>query len=150
MRTFERPNTVDLTISMFTAFGYFNDKSEDLLVLKRLHRSLMSGGVLVLDVVSKERLAKHFDATSSSKAEDGSLLITRREICDDWTRIRSEWILLKGDEARSFEAQINVYSGQELRDRLEGEGFEAVKLYGDLEGNEYGLNVKRLIAVARK
>ena len=150
MRIFERPETFDLAINMFTAFGYFEDKSEDLQVLERLHNSLVSGGILVIDVISKEWLAGHFEAASSSEAEDGSLLITRREIIDDWTRIRSEWILLKGDEAMSFDALINIYSGQELRDRLESVGFEDVELFGDLDGNEYGLNVKRLIAVARK
>jgi len=150
MRTFERPTAFDLAINMFTAFGYFEDKSEDLQVLKLIHSSLVPGGVLVIDVISKEWLAGHFEATSSSKTEDGSLLITRREIIDDWTRIRSEWILIKGAEVKSFESQITVYSGQELRDRLEGVGFEIVELYGDLEGNEYGMDTKRLIAVARK
>jgi SAM-dependent methyltransferase len=150
MRTFDRPDAYDLAINMFTAFGYFDDKSEDLQVLKRLYSSLVPGGVLVIDVVSKEWLAKHFEATSSTKAEDGSLLVTRREIIDDWTRIRSEWILLKDVEVKSFEAQITVYSGQELRDRLEGVGFGSVELFGDLDGDEYGTDAKRLIAVARK
>lgn len=150
MHTFERLNAFDLAINMFTAFGYFEDKSEDLQVLKQLHSSLVPGGVFVIDVISKEWLARHFEATSSSKEDDGALLITRREIIDDWTRVRSEWILLKGAEAKSFEAQITIYSGQELRDRLESVGFKSVELYGNLEGNEYGMDVKRLIAVARK
>jgi hypothetical protein len=47
-------------------------------------------------------------------------------------------------------SQINVYSGQELKGFLEEVGFGSVALYGDLEGNEYGIDVKRLIAVARK
>jgi SAM-dependent methyltransferase len=150
MRTFERPNSFDLAINMFTAFGYFEDKSEDLQVLNQLHNSLVPGGVLVIDVISKEWLARHFEATSSSKTEEGSLLINRREILDDWTRIRSEWILLKDAEVKSYESKITIYSGQELRDRLESVGFKSVELYGDLEGNEYGTEVKRLIAVARK
>ena len=150
MRTFERPNSFDLAINMFTAFGYFEDKSEDLQVLKQLHNSLVLGGVLVIDVISKEWLARHFEATSSSKTEEGFLLINRREIFDDWTRIRSEWIILKDSAVKSFESKITIYSGQELRDRLESVGFKIVELYGDLEGNEYGTEVKRLIAVARK
>jgi SAM-dependent methyltransferase len=150
MRALEHPDVFDFAINMFTAFGYFDDKSEDLRVLRRLYGSLVPGGVLVIDVISKEWLAKQIEATSSSKAADGSLMITRREIVDDWTRIRSEWILLKGAEVKSFQAQVTVYSGQELRDRLEGVGFKGVELCGDLEGNEYGTEVKRLIAVARK
>jgi SAM-dependent methyltransferase len=150
MRSFERPDTFDFAINMFSAFGYFEDKSEDIQVLKRLNLNLVSGGVLVVDTVGKEWLAKHFDATSSSREEDGTLLVTRREIVEDWTQIRSEWILIRGEGVKSFESKINVYSGQELRSLLERVGFESVELYGDLQGNEYGIDVKRLIAVARK
>src|SRR5262249_51863200 len=40
--------------------------------------------------------------------------------------------------------------GQELRDRLECVGFGDVKLYRNLQGEEYGFAAERLIAVARK
>jgi SAM-dependent methyltransferase len=150
MRSFERSETFDIAINMFSAFGYFEDKSDDIQVLERLYSSLAPGGVLVIDVVGKEWLARHFEATSSNKAEDGTLMITRREIIEDWTRIRSEWIQLKDGEATTFVSQINVYSGQELKVFLEDVGFGSVALYGDLEGNEYGIDVQRLIAVARK
>jgi SAM-dependent methyltransferase len=150
MREFERPGAFELAINMFTAFGYFDDKSEDLRVLGRLRTSLAAGGALVLDVIGKEWLARHFEATSSSQSEDGALVITRKEIFDDWTRIRNEWILLKGGEARSYKFHHTIYSGQELRDRLEAAGFQAMRLYGDLKGNGYGIDAERLIAVARK
>jgi SAM-dependent methyltransferase len=150
MRSFERKDAFDLVINMFTAFGYFDDKSEDLEVLKRVHDSLKQDGILVIDVVSKEWLAKHFMPTSSSRSEDGTLVINRREIFDDWTRIRNEWILLSGETVESFEFHHTIYSGQELKDRLTQAGFSSVALYGDLEGNSYGIEARRLIAVARK
>ena len=110
----------------------------------------MAGGALVIDVVGKEWLARHFEATSSTKHEDGSLMINQREVFDDWTRIRNEWILLRGGDVQTFEFHHTVYSGQELRDRLEDAGFQSVKLYGDLDGSPYGPDAKRLIAVGRK
>ena len=48
-----------------------------------------------------------------------------------------------------FRFQHTVYSGQELRDRLLDAGFSDVKLFGGLDGSEYGLNARRLVAVAR-
>jgi SAM-dependent methyltransferase len=150
MREFERPQAFDLAINMFTAFGYFDDKSEDLRVLSRLWASLTSGGALLIDVISKEWLARHFEATSSSEREDGSMVVNRKEIFDDWTRMRNEWILIQSGEARSFKFHHTIYSGQELRERLEATGFQGVELYGDLEGNPYGIDAERLVAVARK
>jgi SAM-dependent methyltransferase len=150
MRSFEREDAFDLVVNMFTAFGYFDDKSEDLEVLKLVHSNLKQDGILVIDVISKEWLAKHFMPTSSTKTEDGALVINRREIFDDWTRIRNEWILLRGESVETFEFHHTIYSGQELKDRILEAGFSNVTLYGDLEGNSYGTEARRLIAAARK
>jgi hypothetical protein len=51
---------------------------------------------------------------------------------------------------KTFKFHHTVYSGQELRDRMERAGFVAVKLHGSLDGDEYGPNAERLVAVARK
>jgi len=56
----------------------------------------------------------------------------------------------EGQPRRTFKFDSTVYSGQELRDRLESAGFSEVQLYGSLSGDPYGLDAERLIAVARK
>ena len=48
----------------------------------------------------------------------------------------------------SFESRIELYSGQDLKSLLEGVDFDNTKLYGDLDGNEYGIDAKRLVAKA--
>lgn len=150
MRDFVRPETYHLVLSMFTSFGYFDDKQEDVLVLRNMFASLKSGGVCVIDVVGKEWLAKVLQPTRSEVLPDGGLFIQRHEIYDEWTRIRNEWILLRRGRSRSFKFHHTIYSGQELRDRLEGVGFRKVRLYGNLDGEEYGPNAQRLIAVGYK
>ena len=150
MRDFVRPGAFDLALSMFTSFGYFDNQAEDVAVLRKLHTSLRPGGVLLLELAGKEWLAKVFLATSSEILPDGTMLVQRREIFDDWTRIRNEWILIRGGQARSFKFHHTLYSGRELKDRLLLAGFASVKLYGSLAGEEYGPAAKRLIAVARK
>jgi hypothetical protein len=37
-----------------------------------------------------------------------------------------------------------------LKDRLDPVGFKRMKLFADLDGSEYGLNAKRLVAAAWK
>jgi SAM-dependent methyltransferase len=150
MRTFVRPDSFDLVINMFTSFGYFDDKDEDVLVLRNIYESLRDGGVFLIDVIGKEYLAKVFQPTVSYSTPNGTTLVQRHEVFDDWTRLRNEWILLRGDEATKFSFHHTVYSAQELKDRLRASGFGSVDVYGDLEGNEYGINANRLIAVGRK
>jgi hypothetical protein len=52
--------------------------------------------------------------------------------------------------AESFTFEHTIYSGRELKDLLIEAGFAQVTLHGDLEGGAYGLDAKRLIAVAHK
>jgi len=150
MRNFRRPEAFDLALSMFTSFGYFENKEDDLKVLRNIFDSLVNGGACLIDIVGKEWLAKHFLPTSSNELPDGSLMIERREIYDDWSRIRNRWILLKEGMAAEFCFHHTLYSAQELKDRLGHVGFERIRICGDLEGNEYGTEAKRLIAIAWK
>jgi SAM-dependent methyltransferase len=150
MRDFVRPDTYRLVLNMFTAFGYFDKKDEDRLVLRNIFTSLKPGGACLIDVFGKERLAKGFQDTTAVRYPDGTLLIQLHEIFDDWTRIRNEWILLKGNRVRRFKFHHTIYSGQELKDMLRTAGFAEVKLFGDLDGQPYGPDAPRLVAVARK
>ena len=43
-----------------------------------------------------------------------------------------------------------IYSGLELRDRMERAGFADVGLHGNLRGDAYGPDSERLIAVGHK
>ena len=49
----------------------------------------------------------------------------------------------------SFKFHYTVYSGLELRDRLEQAGFTDIKLYGSLAGAPHGPAAERLIVTAR-
>ena len=150
MRDFVRPEAFDLALSLYTSFGYFDDKEDDRRVLRNVLASLKPGGVFLIDVIGKEVLARLHQPTVSQTLADGSTLVQRHEVFDDWTRVRSEWTLIRRGRARTFRFHHTIYSGQELRDRMEAAGFLEVKLYGDLDGHEYGSGAQRLVVVARK
>lgn len=150
MRDFVRADSFGLVLSMYTSFGYFDNKQQDLAVLENMFASLRPGGVCLIDVIGKERLAKILQPATSTSLPDGSMLVQRPEIFDEWTRVRNEWLLLRNGRVKSFKFHHTIYSGQELRDRMERAGFIAVRLYGNLDGGEYGPNAERLIAVGRK
>jgi SAM-dependent methyltransferase len=150
MRDFVRPGAFDLVISMFTSFGYFDDKGEDARVLENMFASLRPGGACLIEVLGKERLAKVLQATTSSDLPDGTVVVERHKIFDDWTRIGNQWLIVRDGRVKTFKFHHTIYSGQELRDRLERAGFVDVRLHGNLDGDEYGPNAERLIAIGRK
>jgi SAM-dependent methyltransferase len=150
MRIFVRPNAFDLAISLFTSFGYFADDRDDLRILQNLFTSLKPGASLVMDVVSKERIAKVLQPTASQRAPDGTLRVQRHEITDDWTRVRNEWLFIKGDRVRTFTFSLRIYAGQELKALVAAAGFRKVTLYGALDGRPYDADAERLVVVAVK
>jgi SAM-dependent methyltransferase len=150
MRDFVRPGCYALVLSMFTSFGYFDDKQEDLQILQNIFTCLQPGGACLIEVLGKEHLARILQPTISTVMPDGTILVERHEIFDDWTRVRNEWILIRNGRAKCFKFHHTIYSGEELRDRLHRAGFANVTLYGNLDGDDYGPNAERLIAVARK
>ena len=150
MRQFLRPAVFDLACSLFTSFGYFADEEDDRRVLRNVHKSLKAGGVFVLEMLGKERLARVWQSAQCTDYPDGALLLQRPQLRDDWTRVHNEWTLLKDGRARTFHFEHAVYSGRELKDRLLTCGFSEVRLFGDLQGAPYGLDAARLVAVARK
>jgi len=150
MRDFVRENAFDLALNIFTSFGYFQDKNDNLKVLGNVFRSLKPGGIFLLDVNGKEIAARRLQSTIGEVMDDGSLRVERPEVLDDWTRIRNEWIIIQGEKTKTFRFDLFVYSGQELKEMLERAGFIAVQLYGSFDAEPYGLEAQRLIALARR
>lgn len=150
MRRFRHPSAFDLACSLFTSFGYFADETDDLRVLRNVRESLRDGGVFVIDVISKERVARNWKDSLVTEFPDGALLLQRPQVRNDWSRLENEWVLVKDGRSRSFRFEHTIYSGRELKDRLVACGFEHVQLYGDLAGSCYGVDAQRLVAVARK
>jgi SAM-dependent methyltransferase len=150
MRRFSRPAAFDLIINLFTSFGYFDNQTDDVHVLELVRENLRPGGVFVLEMVSKERLARAFQATTSTELPNGDVLFERHEVVDDWTRIRNRWTLVRAAGTRAFEFTHRIYSGQEMKNLLAAVGLSGPRIYGDLDGRSYGFDAQRLVAVARR
>jgi SAM-dependent methyltransferase len=150
MRDFVRADTYDLALSLFTSFGYFDDKREDEAVLRHVLTSLRPGGACLIDMVGKERVARTLETTTSDVLSNGSMLVQRHEVFDDWTRIRNDWVVVRKGRAKNFSFHHTLYSGEELRTLMERVGFVEVELHGSFAGAPYDIHATRLVAVGRK
>ena len=151
MVSFVRPERYDLIVNLFTSFGYFKLQVEETQALRNMVDSLADGGCIVMDLMGKEALAERMQRDRQPTEErSDALLIQRIDVLDDWGRARSEWILVRGDTAERFHFEHVLYSGQELRERLNWAGLSDVRLFGDFDGRPYGPGAKRLIALGRR
>ncbi len=150
MRSYVEKERFDLALNLFSSFGFFDNEAEDRLVLHNLFTSLKKGGVIVLDTVGKEILARNFRSTISHRYDDGALLVNRHEVVDDWRRIRNEWLLIKEEKIRRYTFHFRCYSAKELVMLLGSVGFRQTEGFGSLDMTPYDDKAKRLVVVARK
>jgi len=148
MRDFVRPGAFDLALSLFTSFGYFDTREEDLAVLRNVRASLKQDGVFVIDVMSKEFLISQGCATHWEQWPGGEIHVHHYDVSPGWGRLRVQWLLIDGERARRFEFEHNLYSGQELAALLERAGFADVRIFGSLDGTPYDAAATRLVARA--
>ena len=149
MRRFHRPDAFDAALSMFTSFGYFEDPAENRQVLVNVNRSLKDNGVLLVELMGKEVLARIFTERDWSE-DEGAFLLQERQVSRNWSWMENRWILLQGAERHEFKISHWLYAASELTTLLMACGFGAVGIFGDLEGAPYDHTAKRLVAVARK
>ena len=149
MRTFRRPGAFDAAINLFTSFGYFDDPEEDRRVLENIYASLKPDGKLLLDVMGKEVLARIFRPRDWQE-HNGVLFLEERRLIEGWSRIETRWIIIRDGEREEFTLSLRLYSGAELRALLQEVGFRRTWLFGDLDGEPYDQDARRLVALAEK
>jgi len=149
MRNFCRPSTFDAVINVYTSFGYFENPQEDRQVAMNISRSLKPGGVLVMEMMGKEVLARVFQERSWHE-EDGVLILEERKIRNGWDWIDSRWILFQDGRRIEKTVSLRLYSAAELTSLLATCGFARAEVYGDLAGSAYDHTAKRLVVVGHK
>lgn len=152
MRGFERPESFDGAINLFTSFGYFEDPADDLRVARHLCASLRPGGKLVLDAIGKEPLAREFRERDWHwvDRDQGVILLEERTLSPDWDRVIFTWTLVRASGRRSETLSLRLYSGTEISALFREAGFGRITLCGGLDGRPYDHKAARLVMVATK
>ncbi|WP_431781952.1 class I SAM-dependent methyltransferase [Streptomyces chumphonensis] len=148
-RTYRAPGAFDVVLNLFTSFGYFEDPADNARVLRTLHDCLTPGGTLVLDLAGKELLARRVTPPKVvRRGED--LMVQTDTVLDDWARLRSDWVLVRGERVTRASLVWFVYSAVELRRLAEEAGFGQVEVFGGFDGRPYDEHADRLVLRGRR
>ncbi|MFH1755083.1 MAG: class I SAM-dependent methyltransferase, partial [Candidatus Latescibacterota bacterium] len=149
MRNYRKDNTYDLAVSLYTSFGYFEDPADDRRVTENLHGSLKPGGVLLMDLIGKEALARVFRERDWYE-EDDCIVMQERTLGKNWGWVNNHWIILRDKDRTDLRFSHRLYSASEMTALLKDSGFEDVRIYGGYDAGPYDHTATRLVAVARK
>lgn len=149
MREYCQPNSFNVVMNLFGSFGYFEDSDDDRQVVKNMYASLYSGGKFLIETMGKEILARGFQERDWSEEGD-TLVLAERKPHQDWSRMQTRWIVIKGNQRVEHTVSVRSYSAVELSSLLADCCFANVQVYGDLEGIDYDQQAKRLVVIGTK
>lgn len=128
----------DVTLNLFSSFGYFATDAANRRVLRELKSTLKAGGKLVLQVVERDWLMSIYQPITW-KSENGQLTVEVRRYDPKTHYNESQSIVLnqKTGQARTYYHRIRLYSKPEMVAMLKAVGFKKVTVFGSAEGEKF-------------
>ncbi len=148
MRQIDYENEFDRVMLIFTAFGYFED-NENLLVVQKIAKALKPGGLLVFDSINRDTCLKGF--LPFIVVEKGNDLMIDRNSLDSLTgRQYNRRFVIRNGIRKDKPFSVRLYNPNEIRDLLYKAGLELYQFYGGYDLQPVSQDARRLVVVARK
>ena len=149
----ERP--CDAAVNWFTSCGYDDRDEVNVRMLRCAFDSIRPGGRFVVDYQNLPKVFRRFQHRSWHGADPASTdsVIVAEQPVPDFARgmIDSVWTFIHPDGRREQrQCSTRMYMPHEIVGLLKQCGFGDVELFGSIEGEAFGLDTPRCIAVARK
>lgn len=142
--------TFDAVLNLFTTFGYFLDDSENVDVLRNVHRMLKTGGLFMQDFMNSELVRMNLVPSEEGEYEKIHYHIERKiENSMVFKTIRFSGADL--DEPLEFTERVKLYDLDWFEKELEANGFDLLTIYGNYRGGSFIKNESsRLIMLSQK
>jgi SAM-dependent methyltransferase len=139
----------DAVVNMFTAFGYFED-DENRLVLERIAAALVPGGALLMEVGNPVSVFARFEARGWHALSDGTVMLEERVYDAPRGRFETCWTFVHGGGRRERRFSHRAYTAPELGTMAEAAGLAVERFWGGFDGSELEMGSRRIVMLARK
>ena len=145
----------EAAISMFTSFGYFDRREDDLAIFRGVHRALRPRGRFLVDFFNADQVRATL--VESENRDDGTMAVSiERRIADGpfgpcvFKRIEAK-DSISGRDLSSFEERVRLYTPDEVEALLTEAGFSLVgERMGHVDGRAYDAEAPRFVRVAER
>lgn len=144
-----KDGSFDLTLIMFTSFGYFDDE-DNFRVLQEAYRVLDRDGVLVLDLPNYSRISRNFSANRETLLKDGTIIRYTRRIVGKYL-IEERFRIKENQQPENLlPIKLRIYTAGEITGLCQNAGFKEV-ITVDQDLKEFSPNnSRRLWVIATK
>jgi len=143
----------DAVVSLDGAFGQLPGDRDDLRCLEAARRALKPGGKLLVDILNKEWLMRHFEPNSWERPEESKNAVVLDRISFDFEKGRLDdhrtIVLADGKRMPSF-LSARLYTLTELKSQIQRAGLIYRQSWGGFDGSAYGMDSPRLAVLAER
>lgn len=140
-------NSFHGVLNMFTSFGYFPDREENLSILAEVERLLRQGGWFFFDYLHSEEVLGSL--VESGERRVGRHVVREQRSYDDASRILTKRVEIVGDGERgAWDEKLYLFTPREIEAGLARAGFDTRRRFGDYDGAPFDRHSKRLIVYA--
>jgi SAM-dependent methyltransferase len=160
-------------VSLGSSYGYLPSEETDLRSSMDVKRTLVKGGIFLLDVFNRERMAQRYRQRFSFglwrvllgylsrfpqfaglfrwREYPSFYLLQKRVVTDGGSRLRDLWVFREKQTGKiSIVYHVSrLYDLSQLQVMLKAAGFRILCFYGTYEGQAYSGDSSRLIAVSQ-
>lgn len=140
-----RPRSMDLTLNLFTSFGYFEDDAQHRTALAEMVSTVRHGGWFAMDFLNAARVRATLVPAETATLGGTAVRITRDLIGGDrFVRKRMET-----EDGRAWVERVRLFHPDELETMLAATGITIASRFGDYAGGPISPLAPRAILIGR-
>ena len=148
MRKPFRINYFDSVLNLFTSFGYFENKRDDIATIDAVYKALKPNGIFVLDFLNVHKAVSNL-IPEESKIVDGIKFTINKSIEDDFI-VKHIHFSDKGKEYH-FQECVKMLTLNDFENYFTAKKFKIVHLKGNYQLDDFDPKTSdRLILIAQK
>jgi SAM-dependent methyltransferase len=143
-----REGVFDVTLNLFTSFGYFDDSGNRDLI-RSIARLLRPGGKYFIDYLNPPRVLAGL-IPESVRERDGIHILENRKVNPEAKRIEKVITIRCGSGEECFHESVRLYTAEEMREMLESAGLAVEGMAGSSGNEKYSESSPRMIMWGKK
>jgi ubiquinone/menaquinone biosynthesis C-methylase UbiE len=140
-----RPGSMDLTVNLFTSFGYFEQDAEHAAALGEMVGTVRPGGWFVIDFLNPAAVRRQLVQEETLEVA-GSTIRVSRSVSPDGRYVCKS---IQGPEGRHFRERVRLFEPQQMTGMLEAAGVTVRFRFGDYDATPLTSSSPRTILVGQ-
>jgi SAM-dependent methyltransferase len=141
-----RPASMDLTVNLFTSFGYFDRDTEHQTALEEMISTVRAGGWFVIDFLNPEAVRRQLVAEELVQVPGQTVRVTRSVSPDGRYVCKS----IHARAGKQYLERVRLFEPEQMTAMLETAGVRVRHRYGDYDGSSLTADSARTLLIGQQ